>query len=354
MKRMFVNKNTRFIAGIFIVLILSFPLYGNRGVWVTRWDYSSVSDQNIIDKCLKYKISDIFVQIYARGYAFYDSRYVPSKLHDYKFKKLIKLAHGNNIKVHAWINMYYVWSWSKFPDDPMHIVNRHRDWITAYKNGKELYKYDIEGIKNLGLEGYFISPANMDANRFLKMVINEIITKFNVDGINLDYIRYPGLNYGYDKYTRSYFMQIYGIDPMNNNYPFPYDRKKLMNLFDSWKENVLNNYIREIHKITSEKGVLLSASVLSGPVYAKRYFSQDWTTWLNRRYVDFVIPMLYTKKMGFFNKRLNELRKYYGNNNIWIGIGSYMLSPSQNRYEENIVYRKHYDSVVYFSYNSLK
>ena len=354
MERIFVNKNTRLLTGIFIIFILSVPLYGNRGVWITRWDYSSFSNKKIIEKCKRYHITDIFVQVYARGYAFYNSKYAPSKLSDYKFLDLIKLAHNSDIKVHAWVNMYYVWSWAKFPYDPEHIINKHRDWITAYKNGKELYKYDIEGIKNLGLEGYFISPANMDANRFLKRVINEIITKFNVDGINLDYIRYPGLNYGYDKYTRSFFVELYGIDPMKNNYPFSYNRKEVLNLFDRWKRDVLNKYIMEIHKMTNGKGVLLSASVLSGPGYAKRYFSQDWVSWLNLGNVDFVIPMLYTKKTGFFKKRLDELKKYYKSNNIWIGLGTYLLSPSQNRYEENVVYQKHFNSVVYFSFNSLK
>ncbi len=354
MKKIVFNKNTRMFAGIFILVLTTVQLYGNRGVWLTRWDYSSLSNQSIISKCSRYNITDLFVQIYARGYAFYDSKYVPSKLHDYKFNNLITLAHKNHIKVHAWLNMYYVWSWSKFPTDSRHIVNKHRDWITAYKNGKELYKYDIEGIKNLGLEGYFISPANMDADRFLKMIIKEILNKFDVDGINLDYIRYPGLNYGYDKYTRTYFTEIYGIDPMRKDYDFPYDKTGVSNLFDKWKEDILSNYVREIHKITKANGVVLSASVLSGPFYARRYFSQDWSLWLDKGYVDFVMPMLYTKKIGFFNKRLRELRKYYKNNNIWIGLGTYLMTPSLNRYEENLVYKKHYDSVVYFSFSSLR
>jgi uncharacterized lipoprotein YddW (UPF0748 family) len=347
--------NARLLSGILLYLfVFIIPIEANRGVWVTRWSFVENTPEQIVRKCIKYKISDIFIQVYAKGYTFYNSKYAPSKMADEKFHKLVSIAHNSNIKIHAWINVYYVWSLTKFPYISNHIINSHIDWITAFKDGKELYRYDSEGIKNLGLEGYFISPANRDANRYIIDIIREIMDKFDVDGIHLDYIRYPGLHYGYDKYTRGYFMEMYGIDPMKYNTPFPIAEKKLNKLFSDWRRDILTDFIDEIYKITKGKNIELSAAVLSSPEYAKRYFLQDWGRWIKEKDLDFVVLMLYTKNNNFFDKRLKEIRYLYNDNNIWIGIGNYLLSDYKLNIQKNKVISNGYRSMVYFSYSSLK
>ena len=80
-----------------------------------------MTQKHLIDEVLDFAnkngFNHIFAQVRGRGDAYYDSEFVPkSHLVDIDFDPLDYLIESNNnknLKVHAWINVYYLWSSTK-------------------------------------------------------------------------------------------------------------------------------------------------------------------------------------------------------------------------------------------------
>ena len=76
----------------------------------------------------------LFVQIRGRGEAYYDSWLVPRThlLKDTDFDPLeyiLKKSKGTSIKIHAWLNVYYLWSYYEKPTQGNHILLNHPEWL---------------------------------------------------------------------------------------------------------------------------------------------------------------------------------------------------------------------------------
>ena len=100
----------------------------------------------------------------------------------------------NNIKVHAWINVYYLWSSKKHPVHNDHLLFQKPDWLDQRKNDKYISGKKFLNEKNniyIDGEGFFLAPTNPDVNEYLIRVVSEISEKYYIDGIHYDYIRYP-------------------------------------------------------------------------------------------------------------------------------------------------------------------
>ena len=64
--------------------------------------------------------------------------------------------------------------------------------------------------------------SSVDLIEFLTKLITEIVAKYNIDGVNIDYVRYPniakenyGNQWGYTPYAREEFMRLYDMDPLD-------------------------------------------------------------------------------------------------------------------------------------------
>jgi uncharacterized lipoprotein YddW (UPF0748 family) len=74
-----------------------------------------------------------------------------------------------------------------------------------------------------GTKKAFFDPANPDLQNYLLSLYEEIVKNYDVDGLQLDYIRYPfqsqdsNQTYGYGKSSRWLFKQMTGVDPITLN-----------------------------------------------------------------------------------------------------------------------------------------
>lgn len=103
--------------------IIHFSVFANadvevRALWVIRHQMKTPQS---IDSVLKFaaanQITDLFVQVRGRGDAYYHSRFEPKaeeipENFDPLGYLLIK-ANRKKIRIHAWVNMFYIWSSEK-------------------------------------------------------------------------------------------------------------------------------------------------------------------------------------------------------------------------------------------------
>lgn len=342
------------------LLILFLALHTDfRGVWVPRW---SIKDKSAIFDNLDGRFNHIFLQIFALGEAYYPSTHVPSKMQSDKWlKEFLNEAHRRNIKVSAWINVFYSWGFAPKTVNSKHPINRQPNWFVRDQDGRSIVDYTIEQLKNIGTEGYYLTPANPQVQSYVIDIAQEIIRKYDFDGIHFDYIRYPRSSFVYDVSLRSKFMREYYVDPLDlvtkDELKARYGLWGCDDLAKQWREFIsadLTAFAKQIKDALKKERpeILISAAVKPDYLSARYEHHQDWLGWLNAGYVDFVCLMAYGK---YIKSNLNRVLKAVDDPyRVTVGLGLYVLSPDEISRQVEIVKSKAFSGVVFFSYDQLK
>ena len=164
-----------------------------RGVWVTRWTYSDAADvQDIMKSLGDAGFNAVFFQVRGTFDAYYDSAHEPwaSRLAglgtDPGWDPLavaVEAGHANGLQVHAYINTFPMWSGTTPPSSSgiAHAYESNPEWL-------------LEGM-TLNSSYVFADPAQPGVQARVAAVAADIEAKYDVDGVHLDYVRYPGPQY---------------------------------------------------------------------------------------------------------------------------------------------------------------
>ncbi len=178
------------------------PVQEHRGIWVTRWTYQSADHvREIMDDIAQAGFNAVYFQVRGQHDAFYASKIEPwaKDLTGQLGKNpgwdplavAVEAGHERGLEVHAYLNAFPMWRGPESPGDttPAHAWTEHPEWAVA----------DMDGTPMTLNDGYvFASPGNKDVRERLVAVAADVARRYRVDGIHLDYIRYPGEAYGRD------------------------------------------------------------------------------------------------------------------------------------------------------------
>ncbi len=189
-----------------------------RGVWVTRWTIASLSEsgvRSLIDDLADAGFNQVFFQIRGNFDALYESALEPwsSVLDglgvDPGWDPLavgVDQAHARGIELHAYLNTFPFWTGSSPPgaSSPVHPYNAHPDWLVADEDGDPMA---------LNSSYVFASPGNPAVRAWVAGVAEDIASRYEVDGIHLDYIRYPEEAYSHDDASLEAYQDAQVTDP---------------------------------------------------------------------------------------------------------------------------------------------
>jgi uncharacterized lipoprotein YddW (UPF0748 family) len=217
-------------------------------------------------------------------------------------QSLIDAAHARGIQVHAWIITTGIWQGPSVPTDPTHAFNQHGPSTTGAANWID---YRSDGASNLNDE-YFIDPGNPDAAAYIVNMATSIARNYNVDGINLDRIRYPDGNFGTNVPSWGYnptALARFGAATGRTDRPSNTDAT-----WTQWRRDQVTNIVRRIYLETYaiRPTIRISADTITygaGPqssggwentrTYAE--VLQDWVGWLREGILDLNIAMNYKR-----------------------------------------------------------
>ena len=202
----------------------------------------------------------------------FDSKVAPAAIYKGKnspLKNLIKIAHEYGIEVHPWITVAY----------------RSRDFLSEfYDEGTPPKAFDVQ---------------NKNFRDFMVKFILDMTSRYDVDGINLDYIRTMGISKS--KSSQKKFKSKYKKDLLSEI------KKKDANL--AWNENVqgfVDAPINDIVKRVSDKVRLLKPDVIiSVDGHPKPSFlgksrqGRNEVEWLNKGLIDIVYIMNYGSDIDY-------------------------------------------------------
>ncbi|MGQ9684138.1 MAG: glycoside hydrolase family 10 protein [Anaerolineae bacterium] len=294
---------------LFLPLVAnSEPMRETRAVWVTRWDFSTKANiQAIVDNAAYANLNVILFQV--RGQA--DALYTPG-LEPWSavlgalgqdpgwdpLAEMVTRAHAKGIEVHAWINTYPVWLDAVDPvEAPPSGTTPEHMYHTFYRSGNEWLQWTKIPRMPMPLkrnEYLCANPAHPAVQDRVVNVCRDIVTRYAVDGIHLDYVRYADNGeYSYDPITDAAVQG--GISRPD------YQRAQVTGL--------VQRLSIELHAI--RPGVRLTAAVW--PVYVDKWGwvsgndgynakFQDSHGWAKNALADAILPMLYTNVVNYPNQ----------------------------------------------------
>ncbi|MBI89252.1 MAG: hypothetical protein CMG60_04120 [Candidatus Marinimicrobia bacterium] len=331
----FFKRATLFALLFFLQTKLIGQIFNIRALWIVR-DY--VTNEKEIDKIISFasenNYNNIFVQIRGRGDSYYNSKLVPKThlLKNSKFDPLeyiLKKAKGSKINIHAWMNVYYLWSSSEKPIQNDHLLINHPDWIDNKVPDQMNIGLMLEKMKKdrkINGEGFYLAPTHPEVDAHLQNVITELLQNYRLDGIHFDYIRYHDAGYGMNPTGLKFFLNY------SNNIPgLPSVEIQDKPSFEEYKRNAITNFIDKASKRIRayQPNCIISAAVKPNIVNAKTTFAQEWDIWLKKGYIDWAVPMNYTNENGIFERNINIMKDNLSDqllNKIIMGIAAYNQS----------------------------
>lgn len=267
--------------------------------------------RGILDKLKKVGINTVLLQTRVRGTVIYPSRYEPwdacltgrvGRHPGYDpLKFAIDECHKRGMELHAWMVTIPVGKW---------------------KNAgcRQLQKNHPSMIRRIGDEGY-MDPETTATAEYLADMCREIAQNYDVDGIHLDYIRYP----------ETWRLKI------------SRDRARAY----------ITNIVRRVHDEVKavRRNIKMSCSPIGKYADLRRYSSNGWNAydrvcqdaqgWLREGLMDQLYPMMYFRGNNFYPFAINWKENSYGRD-IVPGLGIYFLDPREGNWNINDVKRQLY------------
>ncbi|MEW6519997.1 MAG: family 10 glycosylhydrolase [Thermodesulfobacteriota bacterium] len=349
--------------------------------WVTRFDVDSPREIDSI--CITAKNSgfdELLVQVRGRADAFYRSDVAPWPENltgtAADFDPLARtLAQCAPLPVQAWLNVYYLWGETSPPKNPAHPGFPGQPWILSDDEGRPLTAYSEFDLKRKWLEGVYADPASPAYRRLFVEVVRELVSRYVVSGIHLDFIRYPGPAFGGSGELGREFTRKMGIDPrllpeqLSRDALFdwlygrmtPADRLLTTGAL-YWKErraaevSALLNDVRQAIKKHGGPGITLSAAVFPDPGQAYLENGQDWRSWAASGQLDALYPMAYFGSSQRVAAQLREVAAVRGPGSrveIWAGLGAYIKDAGRIAEEAQSARDNGYAGIALFSLGHL-
>ncbi len=307
-----------------------------RALWVDAFHpgfKSSAQITQLLQDARAAHFNTLFIQVRKRGDAYYQSRLEPQADDlppDFDpLAEIISQAHSGipRLEIHAWTVMYPVWNLTNTkPTQPNHPFSRHPEWLTRNRQGSEACEDACQ-----------FDPGHPGVQRHLFNVAMDLVSRYDIDGLHLDHIRYPGNDWGYNPLSVKRFNVQHGRAglPATNDL-----------LWLQFRRNQVTDLVRKIYlsSMAIKPKLKISAATFTGlPSIEKddqwpqsRPFSsvlQDWRAWMQEGILDINIPMAYFRQQTNGNdiaRWQNFIVDHRYDHQAVIGLGFYLNSPSNN------------------------
>jgi uncharacterized lipoprotein YddW (UPF0748 family) len=337
-----------------------------RGLWVVRTALvSPQAADRVVDDAAEAGFNALFVQVRGRGDAFYGSRLAPRspllerQPRDFDpLARLIARARARRIEVHAWVNVLLAAHFGQ-PLPRGHVLARHPEWAMVPKSAataalvasgpRKLRLVMDAGRAEGDVEGYYLSPSVPAVASHLEGVVRELVRAYPVDGLHLDFIRYPGPSFDHSRAAlEGLRRETGGTDLLGGPGRDPA-------AWSDYRRRVLTGLVRRLSGAArvERPGLVLSAAVAPDEAQAVHHKFQDWPAWLAGGLIGALCPMTYTPDSQLFRQQVETAAARAGGPPVWAGIGAYRLDVAGIVEKVALARQSGAHGVVVFSHESL-
>lgn len=353
-----------------------------RALWVLRGSLTTPDRiDRLVQSAARSGFNTLLLQVRGRGDAYYTSAIEPrgagvAPTFD-PLAYAIAAAGRANLRVHVWFNVNLVASTAQMPSARTHIVHAHPEWLMVPRPiavelarlGPRHPQY-VPRLANWtkrhaeSVEGLFASPVTPAAALHVERVVSDIVSRYPVSGVHLDYVRYPSNIFDHSPAALAAFR-----DSLQRELT-PSDRQRLDDRLrreplvyaDAYPERwTAFRRLRLADLVARVRGAvrrarpdaLVTAAVIPDAREAIEHKLQDWPDWARRGLIDAFCPMAYTTSLQTFNRQVAAVRAAAAPQPVWAGIGAYRLTAAQTIDHIAAARQAGAAGVVLFSYDSL-
>ena len=279
-----------------------------KGVWVTNVASTALDSRakitETVNLCKKSGITDIYVVTWNRGRTLYNSKVMKDIFNAPVMERfgtrdplqeMIEESHKLGLRVHAWFEFGFA---SSYGEDGGEILKKFPNWKAIDNKGNLVSKNGFE----------WMNAMNPEVQNFVKSLVLEVVKNYDVDGIQGD-DRLPAMPSlgGYDAYTLNWYKKEHKGNLPPNDYKDPE--------WLTWRADKLTVFLGELYKeVKAIKPKMIVSMAPSIHPWAKEEYLQDWPTWLEKGYCDYVIPQVYRKTIESYTSTLQSQLDFLSEN----------------------------------------
>lgn len=304
------------------------PMVEFRGLWVTRFDWTEWDGAHpekideIVQNAAAAGFNVLFFQIRGEADAYYASDFEPwaKRISGYygalgqppsaawdslgdPLAYMVQKAHEAGLQVHAYLNVYPVASCATIPDAnvtplPLYhqLIAQHGvtpDGEDSLPNGLQ---WTWDGLIYCGSDTYtWATPASTFHEDHVLAVIDDVVTRYDIDGLHLDRVRYAQAYVSCDPVSGAEVGDCFGAVPAGYA------------SYEDWQRAQVDGLVARVYQLvqTTKPELWLSAAVWPvhtvkpewgwSEIYVEGYhtYYQDSKGWLANGIIDSISPMIY-------------------------------------------------------------
>lgn len=269
-----------------------------RAIWLRPKEWTKEQVEKNVQELADTGINTIFLETVYEGFTIFPVEYDYISQHPVHqefdvLQAYIDACHSRGMQLHCWVESFFIGLQTNRGGGPVYKALKGTDWLLTDREGNA-WEETMYG------KMYFLNPARPDCREWIVGLYEIIVKNYDIDGIQLDYVRYPektaGKDYGYDDYTAEAFMKW--REDQGEEVFDPREVKSSSfeaGVYDYYKQLQVTEYV----KMCSDRlraanpDLLLSLSVYPFFSEGPKKFMQSAELWMKEGYGDFVASMAY-------------------------------------------------------------
>lgn len=320
-----------------------------RGVWLTNVTsgvlFAPWGINRALQQLSQLNFNTVYPVVWNRGHTFYPSavaRNVTGRnqepllalMHPFEdvLAEIVKQGHRRHLKVIPWFEYGFM------APAQSQLAKRHPDWLTTRRDSSKNFKEipDEQSVqegakrsprKNAGKPGIlpaassflipkqvWLNPLHPAVQQFIRDLILEVVSNYDVDGIQLDDHFGMPVELGYDPFT----VKLYRLEHEDQNPPDDFLDEEWMR----WRAGKITNFMQELFQAVKEVKPNAIVSLSSNSqFFAYRNYLQDWQSWVEQGLVEDLILQVYRNDLIRFQAELEAPAVENARRKVPVGVG---------------------------------
>ncbi len=336
-----------------------------RGVWLTNvasgvlfvpWGINRA-----VNQLSALNFNTIYPVVWNRGHTFYNSK-VATRVIGSNTQTLLKIMHGGQDVLDKLIKLakpkgLSIVPWFEYgfmTPANSELAIRYSDWLTVGQEGiksvKDIPPEDIDTSHII--KQAWLNPLHPQVQEFIQELIVEVVTNYDVDGIQLDDHFGMPVQFGYDAFTIELYQKEHqGKSPPQNPFNSEWMR---------WRADKITDFMAAIYQAVKaiKPNVKISLSPNS-QAFAYKYYLQNWEDWVKKGLLDELILQVYRYNKNSFIAELDKPAVEFARSQIPVGIGittgtlRNSVEIAQIQEQVKVVRDRKFSGVSFFYWESL-
>jgi uncharacterized lipoprotein YddW (UPF0748 family) len=295
-----------------------------RGVWLTNIDSNVLFERdrlkNALQRLQELNFNTVYPVVWNWGYTLYPSKVAarvigrsldpePGLQGRDMLQEVITEGHNKGLTVIPWFEFGFM-----APADSLLAKNRPQ-WLTSRSDGTKIVK---EGIH----DRVWLNPFHPEVQKFIQDLVVEIVSNYDVDGIQFDdHFGLPS-ELGYDPYTVALYKKEHrgrapSKDPKNPEWV-------------RWRANKITEFMKQTFAAIKASKNNCIVSVAPNPQrFSYEYYLADWQRWERMGLIEDLVVQIYRDDLKVFTQELEYPEVKAARSHIPVSIG--ILSGLKNR-----------------------